>query len=98
VRRYEQVHVLEKDNVADLEQEYNSWFKNQVEFHESVPALKATPFKVIDRVLSIRNYNGAETYVLAVFYEYFELEAHESGPDKGAGKHLGGVSAFGRQR
>jgi hypothetical protein len=97
MRRYEQVCVVEKDNVKDLEKEYNAWFKGQVDFHESVPSLKSTPFKVIDRVLSIRNYEGAETYVLAIFYEYFELDANEIGPDRGAGRHIGGTSVFPRK-
>lgn len=97
MRRYEQVQILESDDIKKLEKEYNEWFKKQVEFHESVPALKATPFKVLDRVMSIRNYNGAETYVLAVFYEYFELDVHEMGPDRGAGRHIGGTSVFPRK-
>jgi len=97
MKRYEQVHIFEGSDIIELEKMYNEWFKMQVEFHLSVPSLASIPFKILDRVMSIRNYDGTETFALAIFYEYFELEVYEQGPDRGAGRNLGGTSVFPRK-
>lgn len=97
MRKVEQVKIFTGANSDDLETEYNEWFKAVVDIRDKVPALKGNPFVILDRTLTIRNYEGDETYALAVFYEHMELDPHEQGPDRAAG-FVGGMSAVSKQR
>lgn len=97
MKKFERVKVFESSDIHELENQYNGWFKERSEFHASVPALRGIPFTIVDRVMCVRNYDGEETYVLSIFYEHYELESFEQGPDRGAGRKIGGASIFGRK-
>ena len=95
MKTYEQVKTFLCESMEDVEEQYNKWYREQSDQQATVPALKGMPFSIIDRVLAIRNYEGEETFALAIFYEHFDLEAHEQGMDRGG--HMVGASAFGRE-
>ncbi len=91
MRLAERVKIFTGADTEELEQEYSDWYDSVVTFRETVPALRGNPFKIIERSIVIRNYEGDETYALAVFFEDVILADHEKGKDKG--NHLqNGVS------
>jgi len=91
MRLAERVKIFTGADTVALEQEYSDWFDGVIAARDAVPALRGNPFKIIERSLTIRNYEGEETYALAVFYEDAILEDHEQGKDRGG--HLNnGVS------
>ena len=93
----ERVKIFTGADTTTLEDMYAEWYDDILEYRAQVPALKGTPFKILDRNLVIRNYKGDETFALCIFYEDTSMEAHEVGPDRGG--HLrGGVSMMVGQR
>ena len=97
MQKVERVKLFIGGDAKKLEKQYAEWYDSVVEGRNSVPALKGNPFKIIERSLVIKNYEGAETFALAVFYEDTLLEDHERGGDRGG--HLkGGVSMMGHRR
>jgi len=95
MKTYEQVRTFLCDSMEELETAYNKWYRQKSDYQATIPALKGLPFHIIDRVLTIRNYEGEETFALAVFYQHFDLEAHEQGADRGGS--MVGASVFGRE-
>jgi hypothetical protein len=95
MRTYEQVKTFMGSDMEELEKMYNEWIREQCDYQATIPALKGLKFTIIDRVLSIRNYDGEETFALAIFYQHYDLLAQEQGADRG-GK-MAGASAFGRE-
>ncbi len=93
----ERVKIFTGADTDTLEDEYAAWYDTIMEHRSTVPALKSTPFKILSRDLTIRNYEGEETFALAIFYEDTLLQAHEMGPDRG-GHIQGGVSMVAGQK
>ena len=92
----ERVKIFTGADTQKLEKLYATWYDGVVAERAEVPALTGNKFNILERRFVIRNYEGEETFALAVFYEETLLEAHEKGPDRG--KHLkGGVSMVGRR-
>jgi hypothetical protein len=83
MRLAERVKIFTGSNTDELEQEFNAWYDDAVHARDSVPALKGNPLNILERSITIRNYEGEETYALAVFYEDMLLEEHEKGKDRG---------------
>jgi hypothetical protein len=92
MKLYEQLKLFTGGDSSELENQYNTWVKEMMEARSKVPILSNKPFNIISRRPLIRQYKGAETYALAIFYEYAELSESEQGPDK-AGNFVG-ASAF----
>ncbi len=93
----ERVKIFTGANVSTLEKAYARWYDKKQEEREKVPALKGNPFVIIERSLTIRNYEGDETFALAIFHEDTILEEYEQGKDRG--QHLrGGVSMVAGQK
>jgi hypothetical protein len=87
----ERVKIFTGADTKKLEKMYAKWFDTILEERLKIPVLRGYPPRVIERSLVIRNYEGDETFALAVFYEDYILENHEVGEDRGG--HLkGGVS------
>lgn len=92
MKRVERLKLFTGSNASEVEQQYNMWYDTKVEERSKVPALDNVPFKIHDRVFTIRNYDGEETYALAIFYEEMLFLPHEKGDDRGQG--AGMASAF----
>lgn len=87
----ERVKIFTGTDTDDLEKQFSTWYDQVIAEREAVPALKGNPFRIIERSLTIRNYEGEETYALAVFFEDALLADYEQGKDRG--RHLNnGVS------
>ena len=84
MKPFEQVKIIFGEKVEDVEEGFNAWYRELAIGRENVPTLKNTPIKITDRVMCIRNYEGEETYVLAVFYIHYDIEPQEQGTDRGA--------------
>lgn len=98
MRLAERVKIFTGADTEELEQEYSDWYDSVVTFRETVPALKGNPFKIFERSLTIRNYDGEETFGLAIFYEDVILEEHEIGKDKGRYLNNGISMVHGKKR
>ena len=96
MKLYEQMKLFTGGDSAELEDQYNTWVKEQIDARSKVPILSNKPFTILSRRPVIRQYKGAETYALAVFYEHAELSESEQGPDR-AGNMIG-ASAFPAQK
>ena len=92
MKRVQRVKLFTGENADDIETAYNTWMDKKYEERAKVPALSNTPFEMRDPCLTIRNYDGEETFALAIFYQEMLLEPHEMGSDKGQG--VGLASAF----
>jgi hypothetical protein len=87
----ERLKLFIGDDPAKLEQEYADWYDEIIEQRDTVPALKGNPFRIIERRLVVRQYEGDESWGLAVFFEAALLADYEQGKDRG--RHLNnGVS------
>jgi hypothetical protein len=94
----ERVKIFTGANTDDLEKEYADWYDGIIAQREAVPALKGNPFQIIERSLTIRNYEGEETYALAVFYVDAVLADYEKGKDKGHHLNNGVSMMVGKRR
>ena len=83
--KYEKVKLFTGEDTSKLEEEYNEWFRKRVEIRKSHSAIMHMPFQIFDRKLEIRNYEGEETFALAVWYEDIELKTQEVGSRDRAG-------------
>lgn len=83
MRKFEQVRMFYSTDSEKVQEQYNTWYRKELAFRQGVPMVRGTPPLILDRCLTVRQYEGEETIALAVFYEHIELEANESGPDRG---------------
>jgi len=74
---YEQVKLFTGDDAGKVEKQYNTWVKELAEWRKGIPILGNRELKIKDRKFVIRNYEGAETFALSIFYEHAELTASE---------------------
>ena len=89
--RVERVKVITGDDTDNLEKQFAKWYDAIAAKRAAAPVTKGQPIVIRERSITIRNYEGEETFALAIFYEDFILADHEVGKDKG--RHLkGGVS------
>lgn len=88
----EQMKMFTAETPKELEIAYNGWFREVAAIHMSVPALRGTPVVVHDRVLTVDRSGKSTLYVLSIFYDHYDMEVHETGPDRGG--HIHGASAF----
>lgn len=93
MKKYEQVKIFSGGNSNTVERQYNNWYVERKEEREGHRALSNLPFIILDRKMVIRNYEGAETFALAIFYEDYVLEEHEKGSKDRAGT-VNGASMF----
>lgn len=92
----EQLKLFTGADVGKLENEYNSWMRVMLKNRSEVPVLSNIPFRVIHRDMVIRNYEGDETFALAVYYEDVDVPESARGKDRAAG-YEGGFSAVGQE-
>jgi len=91
MKRVERIKIFTGEDTDELEEMFATWYDDIVEQRANAPVTKGQPIVIRERSITIRNYEGDETFALAVFYEDFLLEDFESGRDKG--RHLkNGVS------
>jgi len=96
MKRVERVKIFTGANTQKLEKLYATWYDAVIKERSEIPALTGNEFKIFDRRMVIRNYNGDETFALAIFFEEVLVEEHEKGGDRG--QHLkGGVSMVGKR-
>ena len=99
MKKYEQVKMFSGDSVDKVEKQYNKWVKGQYEDFKSHLILSGMELEILDRDLVIRNYEGEETFALAVYYTHYELKRTQKGNlDKGAGGKVAGASVIRQQR
>jgi len=94
----ERLKIFTGPDTDALEQEYSAWYDSIIAQRESVPALKGNPFRIIDRSMVIRQYDGEETFGLAVFYEDVLLAEYEQGKDRGGHLNNGVSMMIGKRR
>ena len=94
----ERTKIFTGADTDDLEEEYSKWYDSVITARETVPALKGNPFKILERSLVIRNYEGEESFALAVFFEDVLLEDHEQGKDRGGHLNSGVSMVHGKRR
>jgi len=91
--KFEQTKLFLADDIQKLEDEFNLWIRNETgERKRNIPALENEPVRILDRTMCVRNYEGEETYVLAVFYEHYDVKEFAKGGDRGT--NFKGGSAF----
>ncbi len=98
MRLAERVKIFTGPDTEELEKDYAEWYDGVVLARDAVPALKGNPFKIFERGLTIRNYDGEETYAMAVFYEDVLLEDYEKGKDRGNHLQNGVSMVLGKKR
>ena len=94
----ERVKIFTGADTDDLEQEFADWYDATVAAREEVPALRGNPLKILERNLIIRNYEGEETWGLAVFFVDTVLADHEHGKDRGGHLNNGVSMLVGKRR
>jgi hypothetical protein len=92
MRRVERVKIFTGADAGDVEKLYNDWYDAMLKERSEIPALDGVPLKILDRVFTIRNYDGEETFALLIFYEHMLTEAQEKGEDRGGNSAV--ASAF----
>lgn len=92
MKRVQRVKLFTGENADDIERKYNDWMDAKHKEWSEIPALSSSKFTMYNPCLTIRNYDGEETFALAIFFEDMVLEPSESGPDRGQG--VGIASAF----
>lgn len=91
MKRVERVKIFTGEDTDELEKKFADWHDGVVTERDAAPITKGQPVLIRERSLVIRNYEGEETYALAVFYEGLLIAETETGKDRGG--HLkGGVS------
>jgi len=91
--KFEQTKLFMSGDIEELENQYNLWIRQEAGRRKKIPTLSETPVVILDRTMCVRNYEGEETYVLAVFYEHYDVKPTAEGQDRGI--HFKGGSAFG---
>lgn len=91
--KFEQCKLFMNTDIQKLEDEFNLWYRQETGKRKKIPVLQETPVKILDRDLCVRVYEDEETFVLAIFYEHYDVNVAAQGPDRGQGKQ--GASAFG---
>jgi hypothetical protein len=94
--KFEQCKLFMSGDIEELQDQYNLWFRNEMGERKKTPVLADTPINIFSRELAIRNYEGEETFVLAVFYEHYDVMGFAKGADRG--QHYTGGSAFGPKK
>ena len=92
----EQVKLFMAPDIKKVEKAFNAWVIEQAKERGSVAILSNHPLDIVERQLSVRQYDGEETFCLAIFYKHAFLEPSEVGPDK-AGGMAGGYSMVASQ-
>ncbi len=93
----EHVKIISASTTSKLEKKFNEWVIEQRKMFDSHTILLNTPFTIVQRELTIRVYEGEETFALAVFYNHPILTPKEQGNvDKARGGNA--TSAFKQQR
>lgn len=98
MRLVERLKLFVGSDIEDLERQYAEWYDGVVEARAAVPVLKGTPFRIIERSMVIRQYEGDETYGIAAFFEDVLLEASEQGADRGGHLNTGVSLIPGKRR
>jgi hypothetical protein len=88
----EQMKMFSEETPKELEIVFNGWLREVSAMHLNVPALRGIPVVIHDRVLAVDRTTKNTLYVLSVFYDHYDMETHETGPDRGG--HIHGASAF----
>jgi hypothetical protein len=96
MRIYEQVKLFTGGDTGKLEEQYNKWVRGKVQERSRIPMLSNKPLEIRDRDLVIRNYEGEETFALAIYYEEIEVPETAKMGDRAAG-YQGGFSAVGKE-
>lgn len=89
---FQQLKIFTGHTPEELETAFNTWSRSVKEFHATTPALRATPIVIHDRVMTVDRSTKSALYALGVFYDHYEVEAHERGEDRG--NKIQGASVF----
>jgi hypothetical protein len=93
MKRREQLKLFMSNDASALEEEYNSWYLRMLQDRENHSAIKHQPFVIIAREMQVKIHQKAETVVLAIWYEDFQLDSSEQGSLDRA-KSVSGASMF----
>jgi len=91
--KFEQAKLFMGEDIQKVEDAFNLWVRQETgKRKKDIPALENEPVRILDRTMCVRNYEGEETFVLAIFYEHYDVMNFAQGPDRG--QQFKGGSAF----